>query len=91
MTDFSKRCDILSDLWMNYRHDENFRDFVEYNDLGLPIAHNAAQGLAEPTAEGEMYVNETFDLLLEALGREDSDYDSLDDLLDGEGNDEDVA
>jgi hypothetical protein len=24
---------ILSELWLNYRYDEQFTDFVEYNDL----------------------------------------------------------
>ena len=38
-TDFSKRCEILSDLWMNYRTDEQLTDFIEYNDMGLPLAY----------------------------------------------------
>ena len=69
---------------MNYRHDEAFSDFVEYNDLGLPLSYIYAEELATPTEKGRLYVDETFDLLLEALGREDSGYESLDELLDGE-------
>ncbi len=35
-TTFENKCDILSDLWMNYRFEKQFEDFVNYNDLGLP-------------------------------------------------------
>lgn len=83
MTDFGKQCEILAEVWMNYRHDENFADFIEYNDIGLPLAYMLHEGLAIAEPRGNLYVTETFELLLEALGREDSGWDSLDDLLDG--------
>lgn len=83
MTDFSKRAEILGELWLDYREDENFEDFITYNDLGLPLAYLASQGLAKCEPRGELYINETWDLLLEALGiAEDTGWDSLDDLLD---------
>lgn len=69
---------------MNYRHDPDFADFVEYNDLGLPIAHCVAQGLVTATPQGELYVDETYELLLEALGKSDGEYGSLEDLLDSD-------
>jgi tetratricopeptide (TPR) repeat protein len=80
-TGFDKRCEILSEMWSNYRHDEVFDDFFEYNDLGLPLAHQAHVGLAKPSAEGRQHINETFDLLLESLGKEDVGWGSLDELL----------
>lgn len=81
MTPFSKRCEILSELWMNYRENETFDDFIEYNDLGLPMAHLIAEKLVEPTRQGEIYIDETFDLLLETLRIEDDNYDSLSEML----------
>lgn len=36
-TSFENRCNILSELWIEYRHEEDFKDFVSYNDLGLQI------------------------------------------------------
>ena len=81
MTPFSKRCEILSELWMNHRDDEAFDDFIEYNDLGLPMAHLIAEKLVEPTRQGEIYIDETFDLLLETLRIEDDNYDSLSEML----------
>ena len=72
---------MLADLWMNYRLDEEFSDFVEYNDLGLPLAYAVVQSIAKVEAQGQQMINETFELLLTALETEDAGFDSLDDLL----------
>ena len=80
-TDFSKRCAILSDLWMNYRDDEALVDFVEYNDMGLPLAYFINTEVVTPTEQAEIYINETFDLLLEALDVADKGFDNLDQMM----------
>ena len=73
---------ILADLWMNYRLDDEFKDFFEYNDLGLPLSYAIANNIVEKTATAETMVNETFELLLSALEEpDDMGFDSLDDLL----------
>lgn len=72
------KCSILNELWMNYRHDEEFEDFINYNDLGLPIAVLVAEEIMTMTPRAEIYVNETWDLLIAALEIEDKDYESLD-------------
>jgi hypothetical protein len=76
--DFKKKCAILNELWSNYRHDEDFEDFVEYNDLGLPLAAMIDEEIVVSTPRAEIYINETFDLLIAALEIEEQDYDSLD-------------
>ena len=81
MTNFSSRCNILAELWIDYRQDENFTDFIEYNDLGLPLAYSISEGLATPNEQGIKYINETFDLLLEALGKEDEGFETLEDVF----------
>ena len=81
-TPFSNKCQILAELWMNYRDDEQFVDFIEYNDLGLPLAYGVANDLIEsldPT--GVTLVEETFELLLAGLSLEDTGFEYLDDLL----------
>jgi hypothetical protein len=79
---FSKKCGILADLWLNYKTDSNFEDFVEYNDIGLPLAYAFAEDLAKPTEIGTKYVVETYALLIEALEIEDDPtFETLDDLL----------
>lgn len=80
-TNFLNRCDILAELWLDYRAEEDFQDFVEYNDLGLPLAFAISQDIIKTSPRAEGYINEAFDLLLAALGIEDEEFDSLDDLL----------
>lgn len=83
-TPFEVRCIILADLWMNYRKDDEFQDFLEYNDVGLPSAWLLAEDLCTPTDRLKGMVDETFRLLLAALEiEEDHGFDSLDDLLVG--------
>jgi hypothetical protein len=77
-TNFSNKVAILADLWINYRDDEQFEDFISYNDLGLPLGYIVNTELATPTDQGTMYINETFDLLCAALELDlEKDYDSL--------------
>jgi hypothetical protein len=85
-TPFSNRCSILGELWVTYKGDPQFSDFIEYNDLGLPLAYAIFTEIVTPTPKAEMFINETFDLLLTALDLADEDYDSLDDLLIASGN-----
>jgi hypothetical protein len=81
-TTFSSKTLILADLWLNYRDEEQFKDFVEYNDLGLPLAYAIANDIIKETPTAEKFVDETFDLLLAGLGIEDTGFELLDDLLD---------
>lgn len=83
-TTFNNKAEILSDLWLNYRKEETFKDFVEYNDLGLPLAYSHSFSLAKLTSEGEMMIEETFDLLLAALDINDEGFETITDLLGGD-------
>jgi hypothetical protein len=67
---------------MGYRKDEQFGDFVEYNDLGLPLAYAISEGIVEKTDLASTFINEAFDILLAALELEDTGFESLEDLLD---------
>jgi hypothetical protein len=84
MTTFENKCVILSDLWLNYRNDEQFQDFAEYNDMGLPLAYAISEGIVKSTEIAEGFINETFDLLLTGLNIDDSPdegFISLDQML----------
>ena len=67
---------------MDYRSDTEFQDFIEYNDLGLPMAYAVASGLVELLGEAEHYIEETFDLLITSLGLTDTGFDNLAEILD---------
>jgi len=73
---------ILADLWLNFRNDPDIKDFIDYNDIGLQLAYCVHTGLSIITDDGIPYVEETFELLCEALGLdEDEEYSSLNDML----------
>lgn len=83
-TTFSNKCSILSDLWMNYRDDEGMQDFVEYNDMGLPLAYFIDSDIVTPKDQAKMFVDETFNLLLGALDIEDQEFETLNEMLEAQ-------
>jgi hypothetical protein len=75
------KCEILSDLWLNYKADDEFKDFIVYNDLGLPLAYAVAEGIVEATPIATNFINETFELLVAGLAIEDEGFENLDEML----------
>lgn len=77
MTEFSDKCGLLGELWINYKDDKDlggFKDFIDYNDIGLPLAYMIAEGLVnEATPMGEEYVNESFKMLLAGVSVDESE------------------
>lgn len=84
---FDNKVSILAELWMNYRDDEQLKDFIEYNDLGLPMAYFLMNELVLPTQQSEVYIDETYNLLIASLGVKNIEYESLDELLSAEPDD----
>lgn len=80
-TEFDAKASILSTLWMEYKTDEGFEDFLQYNDVGLPLSFAYTEGLVSFKNAGYMFVDETFDLLLATLQIEDTGFETLEDVL----------
>jgi hypothetical protein len=81
-TTFENKCGILADLWMTYRFNPRFEDFVQYNDIGLPMAFLLSEGLVKTNNQlSRSMIDETFDIFLGSLKLEDAGYESLDDIL----------
>lgn len=73
---------VLADLYLNYRDEEQFKEFADYNDIGLPIAHLVHTGLCNMNKEAELYIEETYDLLIAAMGVDpDEVYETIDDMI----------
>jgi hypothetical protein len=68
-------------LWIRHKDDPEFIDFVSYNDLGLPLAYALSHGIVDMTEQVEMFINETWDLLIGALNIEDTGFETLDEVL----------
>jgi hypothetical protein len=80
-TPFSNKASILAELWMNHRGEEQFRDFIEYNDLGLPLAYAIAENVVAVSDKAKLFIEETFDVLLAGLEIEDVGFEILNDVL----------
>ena len=81
-TPFSNKCRILGDLWIFFKEDEDFSEFIQYNDLGLPLAYFLAEGMVTVTDEKiNDFVNETWDLFAQGLGLDENhEYTSLEEI-----------
>jgi hypothetical protein len=81
-TPFSKKCRILHDFYFEYRHDEDWAEFFDQYDLGIPLAAAFVMGGMSLEDRGRHWINETFDALVDALDKDlDMEYESLDDLM----------
>jgi len=79
MTDFYIKCDILRDFIVRY--EQEYKEFIEFNDIGFPLAYLHAEGLALASVDGQRFVEETWDLLLAELNLDDTGFEDLDHLL----------
>lgn len=87
-TTYSNKANILAEVWLDYRDDEDFKDFVAYNDLGLPLSYALSYGIIENNNLVEKFVEETFSLLLAGLGiKEDIGFEVLNDLFQEQADD----
>ena len=68
MTDFVTQCVILGELYSNYKDAKDFKAFIEYNDLGLPLAYLTSMGLiVEVSDDGRRYMADTFEMFLKSI------------------------
>ena len=81
MNSFENKSTILAELWMNYREDGQIKDFIEYNDLGLPLAYLTSEGLCELSTDGERYIEETWILFVKSLGIDDTGFEDIDEMF----------
>ena len=84
-TTFENQCKILSEVWLGFKEDPTFKDFISYNDLGLPIAYAITNEIIEATPRCVGLVSEAWELLIELLG---DGTDAIIAWIDEDGNEE---
>ncbi len=81
-TTLENKSEILGQLWINFKSEDDWIDFFVYNDLGLPLAFAFSQGIIVHTAALEEYISETWDQLMQELGTEDTGFNSIHEIMD---------
>lgn len=86
-TCFLTQCAILSEIWTNHADDLELAEFIDYNDIGLPLAQrvNIAEEISdldEEDIDNFDYIEETWEQLCETLGVDkDGDYTTYKDMI----------
>ena len=79
--DFADKTGILGQLWIDFRDDDNFSAFMDYNDIGVPMAYYLAEGLVTSlTPLGEQYVEESIDMMFKLLDITEAEVDGLEEI-----------
>jgi hypothetical protein len=87
-TTFENKALILGQVWLGLKDDSEWRDFIWYNDIGWPLAFAFSEKIINHTPDLEQYINETWDLLLEAMQLEDIGFEDLQHVFDYQDNQE---
>lgn len=80
-TGFDVKCEILADVWMEYRDDEGFQTLIDFADIGFPLAYMLENGIVQSNEIAEGFIHDTFDLLLRMLKVSDTGFETLAGLL----------
>lgn len=76
--DFADKAGILGQLWIEFRNDEDFEAFMEYNDIGCPMAYMVAEGIVkELTPLGEEMLTETFKMFITLIDVTEEEIEQL--------------
>jgi hypothetical protein len=82
MNIYASKIAVLADFYLNYRDQAPYKDFAEYNDIGLPLAYVIHQNLVETNPEGRAFIEETYELLCSAMDIDsEHQYECFEDML----------
>jgi hypothetical protein len=81
-TDFSTKCEILSEVHLESTWNMDLNDFRSYNDLGLPLAYAYDKDLITLKDGGTEFIEETWSALCEMLGVDKNDtFEDSEDMI----------
>ena len=75
------RVEILAELWMDYRDEEYFADFMTYADLGLPLSYLLRENVVTRNPETDRFIGDTWEMFLSLVALEDTGFETLGDVL----------
>lgn len=79
--EFIDKAQLILEFTEQEFNSDEYADFFDYNDLGVPMAVALANGFITLTADGENLMEETWRQLCELFEADpEDDYDYLDDL-----------
>lgn len=83
-TPFSKKCEVLGELWLYYREEapqhEEWAQFFEWADIALPLAYLSWQDLATVKTDAKRYINDAWVTFCEMISIDpDQEYDGIED------------
>lgn len=89
MTNLETKMQILSDFWVHYSTSEEYAEFAEVHDIGIPLAMLVLQGHATASPSGIKWIESDYDDLCEELVIDKyGDYTSLEQMFEYAGLDE---
>ena len=76
------KAEILVQFTQDSFNDENYDEFFDYNDLGIPLSIAIMQDMVILTNEGEQLLEETWIELCNLFEADpNSEYETIDDLV----------
>lgn len=83
-TTLDNKVSILAELWIDFRDEPDYVDFIKYCDLALPMAYAIENSLVKMTDKVKPFIEEAFSLLIAGLEIEDTGFTVMDELLDAQ-------
>jgi tetratricopeptide (TPR) repeat protein len=75
---FDEKNAVIASLWIEFRKDEDFADFMTYNDLGCPLAYMYQEKLiTELSDQGIGMITETFNNFMKLMDVTEADVDAV--------------
>lgn len=82
-TSFEDKCSILSELWSEFKEEEDWVDFCDSNYIGLSLAFVLDMNLVEnPSQLAKSFIEQAFTLFLTQLKLEDTGWNELEQIFD---------
>ena len=81
-THFSNHCQVLGELWLNYRNEaqthSDWEQFFSWADIALPLSYMGWQGLATINPDAHQYIEDAWTTFCEMIDIDPSNsYDGI--------------